>query len=190
MSSCKSDGNGVWKVVSTKLVLDQKPWIKVWDDHVLLPNGAEIEHYVRTETRSYSMCFALTSDGLVPVIKQYKHGAGGCFYELPAGYLEPGENPMACAKRELLEETGLGGGKWERLASLIINSNRGDARAHLFLAIGVTYQAPPHPEETEILEVIFFAPEELAKMVWSGVIETLPSSANVILAAERLGLHL
>ncbi len=189
MSSCQPDGNGVWKVVSTRLVLDQKPWIKIWDDHVLLPNGVEIEHYIRTETRSYSMCFAITRDGMVPVVKQYKHGVGECIYELPAGYLEPGEDPLACARRELLEETGLGGGEWEHLASLVINSNRGDAKAHLFLARDVVPKAIPHPDDTEVLEVEFFTPEELVKMVWSGDIESLPSSANVILAAERLGLR-
>ncbi len=175
--------------MSTKLVLDQKPWIRIWDDHVLLPNGKEIKHYIRTETRSYSMCFAITADGMVPAIKQYKHGVGRCFYELPAGYLEPGEDPMACARRELLEETGLGGGKWEHLASLVINSNRGDARAHLFLARDVIPQAPQQLDDTEILEVVFFTPQEIVAMVWSGEIESLPSSANVLLAIERLGMH-
>ncbi len=184
---CKDGGDGVWKVVSSTLVLDRSPWMRVWDEHVVLPNGAEIRGYIRTESRSFSMCFAVTGDSLVPITRQYKHGVGKEFYELPAGYLEEGESPLECARRELQEETGLGGGKWEHLASLVINSNRGDARAHLFLAIGVEPVSEPHLDETEVLEIEYFSPEELRKMIWDGEIESLATVANILLACARMG---
>ncbi len=182
-------GDGVWKVVSSKLVLDRSPWLRVWDEHVVLPNGAEIKGYIRTESRSFSMCFALTREGLVPVIRQYKHGVGKAFYELPAGYLEEGETPLECAKRELLEETGLGGGKWEHLASLVLNSNRSNARAHMFLAVGVEQIAEPHLDETEVLEVKYFSPRRLQNMIWSGELESMASVANILLACSRMNFE-
>jgi ADP-ribose pyrophosphatase len=183
-SGHENGGNGVWKIVSSNLVLDRSPWIRVWDEHVVLPNGAEIEGYIRTESRSFSMCFALTTDGLVPVTRQYKHGVGKKFYELPAGYLEEGESPLECAKRELLEETGLGKGRWEHLASLVLNSNRGNAMAHMFIAIGVERVSEPCLDETEVLEVEYFTPQELQRMIWDGRLESMATVANILLACS------
>jgi len=176
-----------WTVIESRLLLDRAPWLRVWEQNVILPNGSRIEGYMLTEGRDYAMVFALTEDGRVPLVRQYKHGAGKVIYELPAGYLDDQEEPLVCAQRELLEETGYACARWQSLGSLLINSNRGSNRAHLFLGTGARLIAAPRLDETESLTCTLHTPAELRAMVRRGEIETLASVAGILLALDRLG---
>ncbi len=125
-----------WKVLDSRLVLERRPWLTLWEEDVRLANGHVIHGYLRTEARDYSMVFALLADGTVPLVRQYKHGPGRDSYDLPAGYLDSrAELPLAAAQRELREETGLVAQQWFELGHLIVDTNRGDTRAHLYLAL-------------------------------------------------------
>lgn len=68
------------------------------------------------------------------LIRQYRYAADGVLYEIPAGRLDPGETPEACAKRELEEETGCGAGALKRLTTIYTTPGFTDERIHLFLA--------------------------------------------------------
>ncbi|MDH7487683.1 MAG: NUDIX hydrolase [Anaerolineae bacterium] len=176
----------IWTVIKSHLLLDRAPWLRVWEQDVALPNGSRIEGYLLTEGREYAMVFALTEDGRVPLVWQYKHGVGKVIGELPAGYLDEGEEPLECARRELSEETGYACTRWQSLGSLLINSNRSADRAHLFLALGARRVAEPHLDETESLTCTLHTPDELRAMVRRGEIETLASVAGILLALDRL----
>src|SRR5579859_7442718 len=95
-----------WKRLGSRLLLDRSPWLRVFADDVELPDGRQVEGYLRVDGRDFAMVFAVTDEGTVPFVRQYKYGLDAVPLQLPAGYLEEGEAPEVCARRELLEETG------------------------------------------------------------------------------------
>lgn len=176
-----------WTTLTSHLLLDRPPWLRVWEEDVLLPDGQRIGGYLRAEARDYAMVFALLTDGTVPLVCQYKHGIGAESYDLPAGYLDsPSELPLHAAQRELHEETGLSAPSWESLGHLVVDTNRGTARAHIFLARGAYPDGPAHLDETESLTVSFYTPEELRSLVRSGQINSMASVAGIMLALDAL----
>jgi ADP-ribose pyrophosphatase len=87
------------------------------------------------------------------LIKQYRYAAGGPLWEIPAGRLAPGENPEACARRELLEEAGVSAGRIEPLTTIWTSPGFTDERIHLFWAADL--KAGVHARERdEFIEVV------------------------------------
>ncbi len=158
----------------------------LWEEDVQLPTGHRIEGYLILEARPYAMVFALTAEGRVPLVYQYKHGLRCMAYDLPAGYLDADEEPLACARRELYEETGFQGGEWHHLGSPVIDGNRGTTQAHLFLALGVTGDGSQHLDPSEHIEVRLLSIEEVVQRAYAGEIRSLASVANIFLALEAL----
>jgi ADP-ribose pyrophosphatase len=74
----------------------------------------------------------------VLLIRQFRHAADGYIWEVPAGRLDPGEAPEACARRELEEETGMVAERLERLTTIHTTPGFTDERIHLFLARGLS----------------------------------------------------
>ncbi|MGE0353763.1 MAG: NUDIX domain-containing protein [Gemmatimonadales bacterium] len=91
-------------------------------------------------------------DPRVLLIRQFRHAAGGPIWEIPAGRLEPGEEPEACARRELQEEAGVTASHLGRLCTIYTTPGFTDERIHLFLASGLR-QVPARLEADEFLEV-------------------------------------
>jgi ADP-ribose pyrophosphatase len=176
-----------WRVLSSRPVFDRRPWLTVWEEDVELPSGLRIEGYLREVGRDYAMVFALLRDGTVPLVCQYKRGIAGPSYDLPAGYLDsPDEPPLDAAMRELREETGLAAERWLELSHAVIDSNRGDTRAHLYLALDVRPVGAQTLDASEALEVSFKTPAELRGMVRTGAISSLASVAGIMAALDAL----
>ena len=176
-----------WDTLATRPLLDRPPWLTVWEDDVRLPDDTVIHGYLRSRARDYAMVFAVLADGTVPLVRQYKHGPGRLSYDLPAGYLDgPDEPPLAGAQRELHEETGLAADRWQSLGHLVIDTNRGEDRAHIFLALGARHEGTAHLDPTESLEVSYHAPDALREMIFHGVIDSLASVAGIMLALDLL----
>ena len=176
-----------WDTLASRPLLDRRPWLTVWEEDVRLPDGALIHGYLRSQARDYAMVFALLADGTVPLVRQYKHGTGRPSYDLPAGYLDgPDEQPLAGAQRELHEETGLVADRWQPLGHLVIDTNRGEDRAHIYLALGTRHEGAPHLDPTEALEVSYHTPDALREMVRGGVIDSMASVAGILLALSAL----
>jgi 8-oxo-dGTP pyrophosphatase MutT (NUDIX family) len=176
-----------WDTLVSRPLLDRRPWLTVWEEDVRLPDGAIIHGYLRSRARDYAMVFALLADGTVPLVRQYKHGPGRPSYDLPAGYLDgPDELPLSGAQRELHEETGLVADRWQPLGHLVIDTNRGEDRAHIFLALGARHEGTPHLDPTEALEVSYHTPSALREMVRGGVIDSMASVAGIMLGLSTL----
>jgi ADP-ribose pyrophosphatase len=103
---------------------------------------------------------AIGRDGFVVLVCQTREPARKRLLELPAGTLEPGEQPLDAAKRELAEEVGLGGGRWRELGSFYTTPGFCRERMYVFLAEDVE-DGEPSPDEGEEVEVVRWRVEEI-----------------------------
>jgi 8-oxo-dGTP pyrophosphatase MutT (NUDIX family) len=108
---------------------------------------------------------AITNDGQFVMERQYRHALGRTNYELPCGVMEQGEEPLEAIKRELLEETGYGGGEWQHLMDISANSSTMNNMTHCFLATGVEKISEPHLDATEELEVYLLSREKVWELL-------------------------
>ena len=176
-----------WRVLDSRTLFDRRPWLTLWEEDVELPSGVKIEGYLRELGRDYAMAFAVLSDGTVPLVCQYKQGIAAPSYDLPAGYLDtPDEPPLQAAKRELREETGLVAERWHALSHAVIDSNRGNTRAHLYLALDAHATGTQELDPSEALEISFHTLAELRRMVLTGKINSLASVAGIMTALDAM----
>jgi ADP-ribose pyrophosphatase len=108
-------------------------------------------------------------DPRVILIRQFRHAAEGPIWEIPAGRLEPGEEPEDCANRELSEETGYEAGELRRLTTILTTPGFTDERIHLYAA-GELSQVEAHREWDEYLEVHPLPWSRIMAMIESGEI--------------------
>lgn len=127
-------------------------------------------------------------DPQILVLNQYRYAAGGPIWEIPAGVLEPGEEPEACARRELAEETGATGGRLEHLTTIFTTPGFTDERIHLFLASDITVGEEPRPQPDEFIEVGQRSISELLAMIRDGRIVDGKSIAALLYVAS-FNLH-
>ena len=98
------------------------------------------------------------------LVRQYRVPVGADLLELPAGFVDAGEAPLAAAKRELAEETGLHGGEWVDLSTFFTSAGFTDERLHLFLATGLDL-GDATPDEGETIQVERFPLTELPRLI-------------------------
>lgn len=177
---------GSWERLTSETLLET-PYFNLRSDSLRLPDGSVKAPYYVLERPDAAIIFPVTPDGEVVLVRQYRPPLGRLELGLPAGLVEKGEDPGAAARRELLEETGYGGGEWEPLGSLASSPSLKDNWAYLFLARGVRETAPPDPDEHEAIEVVRAPLGEVLGLVRAGEIVSSSGVAAVMLALERLG---
>ncbi|MDY6826662.1 MAG: NUDIX hydrolase [Bacillota bacterium] len=143
--------------------------ITVRQDRVRLPGGRTSFREVVEHPGAVAV-LALDSGNGAIFVKQHRQPAGIVLLEIPAGKLEPNEEPLECAKRELLEETGLKAEKWSSLFSFYPSPGFCDELIHLFKAEGLS-RAVSHTEDAEEnIEVVAGTLEETGKLIREGKI--------------------
>ena len=121
-------------------------------DTVQLPNGVTID----LETIRHPGAAAVVpikDDGTVVLVRQFRHAAGGFIYEIPAGKLSPGEDPLHCAARELEEEVGYRASSFELLSSIFTAPGFADEVIHVYKATGLT-KGHQQLDRDEVLEIV------------------------------------
>lgn len=101
--------------------------------------------------------------------RQYRYAANARLWELPAGRIDPGEDDLTAAKRELLEETGFTAAKWQRALKFYPSPGFLDELMHVFLARNLT-KGNARPEDDERITVRFFSMKQAFRMALSGKI--------------------
>jgi ADP-ribose pyrophosphatase len=126
-------------------------------------------------------------DPQVVLIRQYRYAAGGYLWEIPAGRLDPGEDPAVCAARELEEETGCTAERVERMTTIFTTPGFCDERIHLFIATGLT-MGEHRREADEFLEVETMPLSRALAMIERGEIQDSKTICGLLYAAGfRLG---
>jgi len=160
-----------WKVLKSEYIA-RKPWFTVRKEAVELPNGSVIPEYYTFEYPDWVNVVAVTRDGKFVFVDQYRHGLGLTSYELCAGVCEKADaSPLESAKRELLEETGFGGGTWSKLMEICANPTSHTNMAHCFLATDVEQLTSQHLEPTEDLGLHLLTAEEVRQLLYADQIK-------------------
>jgi len=122
----------------------------------------------------------LHDDGTVTLIRQLRPSVAGTLVEIPAGRLDPGEEPAACGLRELAEETGLSAARLDPLGVIFTSPGVFDEAIHLYLATGLS-QGEADPEQYEEIETVRISLDEAIAMAMDGRI----SDSKTIIALFR-----
>ena len=121
-------------------------------DTVQLPNGVTVDLEMIRHPGAAAVV-PVKDDGTVVLIRQFRHAAGGFIYEIPAGKLASGEDPLHCASRELEEEVGYRASTFELLSSIFTAPGFADEVIHVYKATGLT-KGRQHLDRDEVLDVI------------------------------------
>lgn len=153
-----------WKTLASEYLF-RRPWLTARRDTVQLPNGVVHDEYYVLEYPTWVNVIAITTDGRFVMVEQYRHGLQDIFIELPAGVADEGETPLEAAQRELLEETGFGGGEWTLNTVLSANPSSQNNLAYSFIARGVKQIAGQHLDATEDVSVRILTREEVYRLL-------------------------
>jgi ADP-ribose pyrophosphatase len=151
-------------------------------EEVTLPNGATKKREIIRHPGAAAMV-PLLEDRRVVMVKQYRHAVGRFVWEIPAGTLEPGEDPLTCARRELVEEIGYEAGRLEKITEILPAPGYTDEHIHVFLATGLT-PAEQQLEDDEVLDVEFVPLETALGMVRRGEIQDAKSIVGLMLTSQ------
>ena len=147
-------------------------------DTALLPNGSSATREVVEHPGGVCVA-ALTEDGCLLFVRQFRYPYQKVLLELPAGKLDPGEDPLEAGKRELREETGAEAARYESLGELYPSPGYCGEIIHLYAATGLTF-GQMSPDEDEFLEVEKIPLEEAARMVPDNEIADAKTQAAVL----------
>lgn len=161
-------------------------------DTVQFPDGSVGELEMIRHSGASAVVPVLSADAAAEpellLLRQFRHAADGAIWEIPAGRLDPGETPDACARRELREEAGLAAGRLTHLTTIYTTPGFTDEQVHLFVARDLT-QGEHRREADEFMETRPFALGQILAMIQSGEIvdgKTITS----LLFFSRFGLSL
>jgi ADP-ribose pyrophosphatase len=162
------------EVLSTK-VLQSYRIFAIVEQELRLPSGRTVVRQVVHHPGAVVIIPQLEDSRLL-LIEQYRLAVGATLLEFPAGTLEPGEAPLECARRELIEETGYRADHWRALGIMYPSPGYCTEKQHLFVATGLV---PDHAagDEDEILEVKGLTVQEVERAIASGALVDAKSTA-------------
>lgn len=158
-----------WTTVRSRYLVE-RPWMRLREDEVRLPGRSDLEEYHVVELPDWSCVVCLTEQRQLVMVEQYRHAVEAVSLELPAGAVDPGERPLAAARRELLEETGYVAGEWVALASCAPNPARASNRAFFYAALDATCAQPQTLDDREEIAVHLVDAADALRMADEGEI--------------------
>ncbi|MBN1642597.1 MAG: NUDIX hydrolase [Anaerolineae bacterium] len=175
-----------WKTLSQRTVLDFGKFLAVETRTVELPDGQQIPDWPWVIAPDYVNVVAVTEQGRFLCFRQVKYAIQGTSLAPVGGYIDPGEEPLATAQRELLEETGHAAAEWVSLGSFPVDGNRGFCIAHLFLALGARPVAEIDADDLEEQQLLALERAEVETALDRGDFALLPWAAAVALALRQM----
>ncbi len=161
--------------------------VHLFVDDIELPNGKPSRREYCKHPGAVAVV-AVDESGQVPMVRQFRYPFHRVLLEIPAGKLDPGEEILHSARRELSEETGIEAEKWISLGDFYSSCAILDEVIHLYLATGLT-RHEMHPDSDEFLEIVEYPLEELVRMVADGEIPDGKTQAAILKAKLYLDAH-
>ena len=184
MSASGDDAHLIETTVDSEVVFDGE-LLHVRRDTVRLPDGslATREHIVHPGAVAIVPVLA---DGRLVVVRQYRYPLGRVLVEFPAGKLDPGEDELATAQRELAEEAGYAAAKWTFLGTIHTIVSYTNEKIDLYVAEDLTHVGA-RLDEGEFLEVLTTSVEEMLAALDRGEITDAKSVTALLLYVRRMG---
>ncbi len=132
-----------------------------------------------------SAVVALDDEGGIILERQWRAPAGGAFWEIPAGKIDPGEEPLATAKRELSEEAGVAAARWDFLGTIHNAIGYSNEHIEIYLARGLS-RTEQHLDDNEFLSLARVPWREALAMCLSGEITDVKTLCAVFWLEKRL----
>ena len=170
------------KTLASKQIFDGRV-INLFVDDIELPNGKGSTREVVRHPGAVCV-IPITDEGEVIMVKQFRYPFGKVLLEIPAGKLEPNEDPLDAVKRELEEESGVNAQCVEFIGMTYTTVAFTDEKIYTYMATGLTF-TNSHPDEDEFLEVVRVPLDSLVQMVMAGEIKDSKTQI-AILKAQRL----
>ena len=142
------------------------PWMSIIAREVQFSPGDDAQIYHAVEQADYVSIVAVTRDGEFPIVRQYRPAIEGFSWELPAGLVDPGEDPIDTCRRELLEETGLLSRAVHALGENSPCTGRLNNRVHNFFVEAGDCVAQFNPEPGLVVKLV--SPAEIVELIMSG----------------------
>lgn len=174
-----------WKTLERERLFSAGPIREIARETVLLPDGRIVPDYYTATMGDYAIVYAVTREGKVLLLRQYKHGPRRVCLTFPGGHVAPGEDPSTGVERELLEETGYRISQMTPLGSFVVNANQGCNTAHLFRADGCWYEREAAPGDLEEMELLAMDPDDLLTPAHINEMAVL-SYVTLVLLASRI----
>lgn len=175
-----------WKTLSRRTILNHSRFLVVENHTVELPSGRVISEWPWLITPDYVNVLAVTEGGQFLCFRQTKYGVDGTSLAPAGGFLEPGEDPLTAAQRELLEETGCEASDWISLGHYTVDGNRGAGTAHLFLARNARRVAEANADDLEEQQLLHLSRSELETALAAGEFKVLSWAAVVALSLPHI----
>ncbi len=177
---------GAWKLLSSTYSFRDR-WLTLRSDTVALPGGETLTPYHVIESPDWVNAIAITDDGNIVLVEQYRHAVRQTMLELPAGHVDPGEAPEVAVKRELLEETGHEAASWHDLGALFPAASRFTNKVRSYLAMGVRPVRAPVSGGSETLRVRSIPWAAFVAGLYSG--DMMLREANQLASVFLLHMH-
>jgi len=177
-----------WRTLSSR-VLFHNWFIEVIEEQIEHPRLGRMAYYIASSPSDAVAVVALTDDEEILLTQQYRHTLRRIIFDLPAGRLEPDEDPAAGARRELEEETGFTAARIDKLGKMIPYPGSLRVATHVYLARGLQPLAEgAHLDPQEELRVVRRPFRQVLAGVVAGEYEDGSLQFGVLLAAQRLGI--
>jgi ADP-ribose pyrophosphatase len=171
-----------WRTRSRRTILKHSKYLSVESHAVELPDGRIIEDWPWLAMPDFANVVAVTEAGLFLVFRQTKYAVEGTTLAPVGGYLEPGEDALDAAKRELLEEMGYEAPQWTLLGRYVVDGNRGAGNACFYLARGARKVAEANADDLEEQEVLMLRRAEVEAALLAGEFKVMSWAAVIALA--------
>lgn len=153
-----------WRVIRSEYII-RRPWATLRKDVCETPSGVPVPEYYVLEYPDWVNVVGVTNDKKFVLIRQYRHGAGEAFLEIPGGVVDSGESPLEAAKREMKEETGFEFKSFKELCQLYPNPATSTNRTTTYLALEGTRAGAQNLDDQEEIEVRLVTIDELKELL-------------------------
>lgn len=166
----KKDDSFRWKVIESEYI-HQRPWLTVRKETLEMPDGRIVSEYYVLEYPNWVNIIAITKQKEYILVKQYRHGIEETCMELCAGVCEKEDiSPLVSAQRELMEETGYGGGRWTEFMRVAPNASATNNYSYCFIAEDVEKMGDQSLDQSEDLTVHLFTYDQVKEILEQGKI--------------------